>query len=167
MFRILFDDMQTTNSFDKHCKEFFNEIMKSFNEFSGFEEKEEEKKKEDVKEEETPSHSYFHKVSDCFEDGKHVSHAEKEVKDGKVIKDIDEKPTASIEGTKEECSCKDKECICEKENKKLNKWLTSAENALCEKDEQISTLKNEINALKKENSSLKEKLTIVKNFLGK
>ena len=33
-------------------------------------------------------HSYFHSVSDNYENGEHVSHKEKEVKDGKVIKDV-------------------------------------------------------------------------------
>jgi len=32
--------------------------------------------------------SYFHEIEDEYEDGKHVLHKEKEVKDGKVIKDI-------------------------------------------------------------------------------
>ena len=32
--------------------------------------------------------SYFHSVSDKYENGEHVSHKEKEVKDGKVIKDV-------------------------------------------------------------------------------
>lgn len=34
--------------------------------------------------------SYFHVIKDEYEDGKHVFHKEKEVKDGKVIKDIND-----------------------------------------------------------------------------
>lgn len=34
--------------------------------------------------------SYFHSIEDEYEDGKHVLHKEKEVKDGKVIKDIND-----------------------------------------------------------------------------
>ena len=34
--------------------------------------------------------SYFHTIEDEYEDGKHVLHKEKEVKDGKVIKDIND-----------------------------------------------------------------------------
>lgn len=34
--------------------------------------------------------SYFHAIEDEYEDGKHVLHKEKEVKDGKVIKDIND-----------------------------------------------------------------------------
>ena len=34
--------------------------------------------------------SYFHAIEDEYEDGKHILHKEKEVKDGKVIKDIND-----------------------------------------------------------------------------
>lgn len=35
-------------------------------------------------------HSYFRKVKDTFNNGNHVSHVEKEIKDGEVLKDINE-----------------------------------------------------------------------------
>lgn len=45
-------------------------------------------KKEQEKEgENKEDSSYFHKVFDKYENGEHVEHEEKEVKDGKVIKD--------------------------------------------------------------------------------
>lgn len=45
-------------------------------------------KKEQEKEDENKKDtSYFHKVFDKYENGEHVEHVEKEVKDGKVIKD--------------------------------------------------------------------------------
>ena len=45
-------------------------------------------KKEQTKgDENKKDSSYFHKVFDKYENGEHVEHVEKEVKDGKVIKD--------------------------------------------------------------------------------
>lgn len=41
-------------------------------------------------------HSYFHSISEKYKDGKRVSHAEKEVKDGKVLKDIKEEPKLQL-----------------------------------------------------------------------
>lgn len=49
----------------------------------------------DAKEDENDgkSHTYFHKVADKYdESGQRISHVEKEVKDGKVLKDIKEEP---------------------------------------------------------------------------
>lgn len=41
-------------------------------------------------------HSYFHSISEKYKDGKRVSHVEKEVKDGKVLKDVKEKPKLQL-----------------------------------------------------------------------
>lgn len=49
----------------------------------------------DMKEDENDgkSHTYFHKVADKYDElGQRISHVEKEVKDGKVLKDIKEEP---------------------------------------------------------------------------
>lgn len=49
----------------------------------------------DAKEDENDgkSHTYFHKVADKYDElGQRISHVEKEVKDGKVLKDIKEEP---------------------------------------------------------------------------
>lgn len=53
----------------------FSDMLESFKK---------EREKEDENKEDS---SYFHKVFDKYENGEHVEHSEKEVKDGKVIKD--------------------------------------------------------------------------------
>ena len=45
------------------------------------------KKEQEKEDENKKDSSYFHKVFDKYENGEHVEHVEKEVKDGKVIKD--------------------------------------------------------------------------------
>ena len=45
------------------------------------------KKEHEKEDENTKDSSYFHNVFDKYENGEHVEHVEKEVKDGKVIKD--------------------------------------------------------------------------------
>ena len=53
----------------------------------------------DAKEDENDgkSHTYFHKVADKYdESGQRISHVEKEVKDGKVLKDIKEEPKLQV-----------------------------------------------------------------------
>ena len=57
------------------------------------------------------NHSYFHSVKDKYENGEHISHSEKEIKDGKVIKDVDN--CLEIEN-KENCKCNDNACKCDK-----------------------------------------------------
>ena len=54
------------------------------------------------------SQSYYHSISDKFENGRHVSHQEKEVKNGKVLKDVHQ----------ENCRIEDKK---EKENEEPTK----------------------------------------------
>lgn len=78
----------------------FEEFSKRFFEFLQNEQKKESKENE--KKEEDDEHSYYHKVTDTYEDGEHTSHVEKEVKDGKVLKDVNE--TFKIEDKKECCS---------------------------------------------------------------
>lgn len=53
----------------------------------------------DMKEDENDgkSHTYFHKVADKYDElGHRISHVEKEVKDGKVLKDIKEEPKLQV-----------------------------------------------------------------------
>lgn len=53
----------------------------------------------DAKEDENDgkSHTYFHKVADKYDElGQRISHVEKEVKDGKVLKDIKEEPKLQV-----------------------------------------------------------------------
>ena len=64
---------------ERDLNEMFNEFFDYIKEF----EKDEDNK-------EIGKRSYFHKITDEYENGKKVSHTEKEVKNGNVIKDINE-----------------------------------------------------------------------------
>lgn len=143
MFDRIFKDIFGTETFDK-LENAFNETIKDF---------ENENKNDDF--------SYFHGVKDKYENGKHVSHDEKEVKDGKVVKDIHR--SVSIEDKNDDVSNTPK---CEAnlgenplviQNRHLETHLRSAENALKEKDDRISVLE-------KENKALHEKLDRIKNL---
>ena len=75
-------------------KDFFDEIFgENFcNEFGkAFKEAVEELKDEtNVSKEEDDKSCYYHKIMDEYKDGHHVCHKEKEIKDGKTLKDVDE-----------------------------------------------------------------------------
>lgn len=96
--------------------------------------------------------SYYHFVSDKYENGEHVSHKEKEVKDGEVTKNVDE--TFKIE---------DKNDSKKSETKSVEDkidWKKAYENT----KKEISELYKTNDALRKENSKLKQendKLTCV------
>ena len=67
----------------KFFEDFFGtDFNKTFSDMLEAFKKEQEKEDENKKDS-----SYFHKVFDKYENGEHVEHTEKEVKDGKVIKD--------------------------------------------------------------------------------
>jgi len=71
-------------------KSFFEEVFgNSFGWLFDFPFTEKETNDEDM-------HSYFHSISEKYKDGKRVSHVEKEVKDGKVLKDIKEEPKLQL-----------------------------------------------------------------------
>ena len=74
--------------------------------------------------------SYFHAIEDEYEDGKHVLHKEKEVKDGKVIKDINDN------------------CLTVKQGE--NKAIENQENKQFNTERQIRELKAENERLLKE-----------------
>lgn len=62
----------------------------------------------DVKEDENDgeNHTYFHKVTDKYDElGQRISHVEKEVKDGKVLKDIKEEPKLQVVKNSDICNC--------------------------------------------------------------
>lgn len=71
-------------------KSFFEEVFgNSFGWLFDFPFNEKEANDEDM-------HSYFHSISEKYKDGKRVSHVEKEVKDGKVLKDVKEEPKLQV-----------------------------------------------------------------------
>lgn len=144
MFDRIFKDIFGTEAFEK-LENAFEETMKEF---------EETAKKDD-------DFSYFHDVRDKYENGKHVSHDEKEVKDGKVLKDIHR--SMNIDDNKKEDTCDKISCDYKNDNylkthnEHLEQHLKSAENALQEKDGRISKLEAE-------NKELREKLEHIKSL---
>lgn len=117
------------------------------------------------------NHSYFHSIKDEYKNGEHVSHSEKEIKDGKLIKDVDN----SIElENKNVCKC-DKKLYEKKEteydalkgiNKHLEQSLRSAENALAEKDKKITELESKLAEVTLDKEYLLKKFEQVKNVFS-
>ena len=125
------------------------------------------------------NHSYFHSVKDKYKNGEHVSHSEKEIKDGKVIKDVNN--SVSLED-KKNCTCNENVCKCDKKlyekketeydalkgiNKHLEQSLKSAENALIEKDKKIAELESKLYEVTKDKEYLLMKFEQVKNVFSK
>ena len=100
--------------------------------------------------------SYSSTVIDHYKDGELVSHKEKVVKDGKVIKDVrDDKTIGKDEKKGIECNGK-----CEKPDqmKKLEDNISALEN-------EVKTLKSIIKEREEENNALKKKLEAIKQFI--
>ena len=125
------------------------------------------------------NHSYFHSVKDKYKNGEHVSHSEKEIKDGKVIKDVNN--SVSLED-KKNCTCNENVCKCDKKlyekketeydalkgiNKHLEQSLKSAENALIEKDKKIAELESKLYEVTKDKNYLLNKFEEIKNVFSK
>ena len=126
-------------------------------------------KTDDVKDEN--NHSYFHSVKDKYKNGEHISHSEKEIKDGKVIKDVNNR--INLED-KKNCKCGDNVCKCNKtdnvkdENNQLKVisqfWedsFRSAENTLIERDKKIAELERKLAKVTKEKEYFINKLAKV------
>lgn len=117
----------------------------------------------DAKEDENDgkSHTYFHKVADKYdESGQRISHVEKEVKDGKVLKDIKDSINPVIE-KKEEPKLKaiDKPmdvCDCvTNELEKLKEDYSVLSNKYDELVKKFSNIEDMYNNVKKENDTFK------------
>ena len=158
---ILKEFLGTTKTFDDLFNEVFDNKVNT----------------DDVKDEN--NHSYFHSVKDKYKNGEHVSHSEKEIKDGKVIKDVNN--SVSLED-KKNCTCNENVCKCDKKlyekketeydalkgiNKHLEQSLKSAENTLIEKDKKIAELESKLDAVTKDKEYLLNKFEQVKNVFSK
>ena len=132
-----------------------------YDKFAKLSEKVEKEQKENKDDEE----SYFHEVSDTYEDGNHTSHVEKEVKNGKVLKDVNE--TYKIED-KSKC-CKKEKCHHEKidTNEVYEQKLREANDLLSEAHETIKDQKMTIETLMEENARLSNKFKVMKDFFDK
>lgn len=116
--------------------------------------------------------SYFHAIEDEYEDGKHVFHKEKEVKDGKVIKDINDNCLTVKQG--------ENKAIENQENKQFNTETEirelKAENErllkeIAKKNETIKHLRdynckqnNDLESLIHKNKELTNKLNNIKKL---
>ena len=131
--------------FEKIFNEIFGDVdwEKFSNELLG-EEKENEK-----------DSSYFHKITEEYENGKCVSRSEKEIKDGKVIKDVHETHSIKEDKPKAIENGKDKE---EDRDDIIAYYERKVEN-LCkkidEKNEVIDKLNARCSKLMKENDNIK------------
>ena len=132
---------------------------------------------DDVKDEN--NHSYFHSVKDKYKNGEHVSHSEKEIKDGKVIKDVNH--FGNIED-KKNCKCDDNVCKCDKKvsDKKETEYealkgisqfwedsFRSAEKTLIERDKKIAELERKLAEVTQDKEYLLMKFEQVKNVFSK
>jgi hypothetical protein len=132
--------------FNEFFKTFFEEADELMKELDNSFEKTE---KETKKNENDNGKSYYHYVNNTYKNGKLVEHEEKEVKDGKVLKD--EKTTPQIG----------------KENNKTNDVdVTKLQLLIDEKDAKIKELENILKKYQNENNELKNKFEKVKNLFN-
>ena len=154
MFEEILKEFFGTKTFDDLFNEVFDKKVKT----------------NDVKD--NNNHSYFHSVKDEYKNGEHVSHSEKEIKDGKLIKDVDN----SIE-LENKNVCKSDKKLCEKKeteydalksiNKHLEQSLRSAEKTLLEKDKKITELESKLVYVTLYKKYLLKKFEEVKNVFSK
>lgn len=107
------------------------------------------KKEQEKEDENKKDSSYFHKVFDKYENGEHVEHVEKEVKDGKVIKD-----DGYIKETNKDCTS-----LSDQGNASGFKYNdcpvdTCNNSDKCRYDGEIASLKETIKNLRLKNASL-------------
>lgn len=120
--------------------------------------------------------SYFHAIEDEYEDGKHILHKEKEVKDGKVIKDIndncltvkqDENKTIENEAFNTETEIRvlkaENECLLEEIAKK-NETIKCLKDYNCDKQLTIEKQNNDLERLIHKNKELTNKLNNIKKL---
>lgn len=120
--------------------------------------------------------SYFHAIEDEYEDGKHVLHKEKEVKDGKVIKDIndncltvkqDENKAIENEAFNTETEIRELKAENErllKEIAKKNETIKCLKDYNCDKQLTIEKQNNDLERLIHKNKELTNKLNNIKKL---
>ena len=110
----------------------------------------------DAKEDENDgeSHTYFHKVTDKYDElGQRISHVEKEVKDGKVLKDIKEEPKLQVIDKPISLS---ESCVSPiDELKKLKEDYVTLSNEHAELAKKLDKIEEMYNNVKKENDAFK------------
>ena len=143
--------------------DFVSDFQKNWEEF--------EKRANDLKlkvEDDGEKHSYCHEVEDEYENGEHTYHREKEVKDGKVVKDESfanslpdkESEPKAIEADKEEDPydtidyLRDKIAEKKSEIDALRKRCKEVEGELKEKDDRIEYLEMKLDKFKESINNL-------------
>ena len=132
--------------FNEFFKTFFeeaDELMKELD--NSFEKTEKEAKKN----ENDNGKSYYHYVNNTYKNGKLVEHEEKEVKDGKVLKDEKTLPQIGNEN-----------------NRGNDIDVTKLQLLIDEKDAKIKELENVLKKYQNENNELKNKVEKVKNLFN-
>lgn len=135
----------------------------------------------------TNDKSYFHKIVDKYENGEHVSHLEKEIKNGQVVKDVNNvKKVEEITNTNTnklkdapQCECGTK-CKCgedaahwEQDIRYYNDLVEKLQNQLVRKNNKIGSLEALLNTAEKacsekdnEIKKLKSKLEAIKQLFS-
>lgn len=105
--------------------------------------------------------TYYHSISDKYEDGKRVSHQEKEIKNGEVIKDESFDSTKGLEISQpkqNDCKCGEVKCNDENRSRSIDesfsKNVVEYEAAIKEKEARIYELE----------SRLKKKEALINNL---
>lgn len=156
MFEKIFNEL-----FDDNFMKKMREVLKEYDDT--------EIKVEDDKDD---THSYFHSVSDKYDNGKHVSHKEKEIKNGKVLKDVNE--IYQIEdknkcNEKTKCTC-DKTNECQEEKSSLSdyyeKKLKEASELLEQAQNTIKKQQGVITNLEKDNKEFRSKFTTLRDLFN-
>lgn len=128
-------------------KSFFEEVFgDSFGRLFDFPFTEKETNDEDM-------HSYFHSISEKYKDGKRVSHVEKEVKDGKVLKDVKEEPKLQVIDKPIDLF---ESCVSPSDEvKKLKEDYATLSNEHAELAKKLDKIEEMYNNVKKENDAFK------------
>ena len=156
--------------FSSIFNEIFNDFEKDFISLS--KELENNAKLLENDEKDEKNKSYFHEVADKYEDGEHVFHKEKEVKDGKVLKNVEQdfkKIEDKSEDKKDEVTYEiklddhssDSEKNANCSNNICNEWVEKKENKDCCK----TGLESKIKELEEKVKELDVQLVVKKNLL--
>ena len=91
--------------------------------------------------------TYYHSISDKYEDGKRVSHQEKEIKNGEVIKDESFDSTKGLEISQpkqNDCKCGEAKCSCESRTRSIDECFSEYEAVIKEKEARIYELESKL-----------------------
>jgi hypothetical protein len=140
---------------------FIETLKKAFEDYH-IDKGEDEKKDENY-------HSYYHRICDKYDNGKCVSHKEKEVKDGEVIKDLNE--TYQIEDKKDKCCCDKSKGECNKKEETFDakfyeSKLKEASDLLEKAQKTIKQQQDLIDQFQQEKNILDNKLAKIKEIFG-